>query len=581
MALKKVNYEKKVTRITAENLNEIQDSIIILEKEMPEVKNTAIEAKKAAEAASDEVSRFSELIGQQVDDWLEEHPEATTVQEKSIEMKHLTDDFFSGINTNALLLGFVPNDESFDNSPILQEWLDNLQKGSPALYFPAGVYYFKTPVTLNKTGVGCTIKGDTAARDFVYISKVTGLPVAYNSSVLFFNAENSTFLTQVSNSPITVKGITFFSDSFKWTFDGNFNYRPSVPYNIFTYEINKANCSAVDISTYHHCSFIDCLFYGFSGYGLRTGKMNTFNNCKIDCCNVGANTVGNDCTLHGMYISNCVNGILHEASTIFAWGLWIDCCAEYAIKATDNLNGIIDCIIDHINYSAIYAKKAVHLRVTGRINRCGMYYCDTEDWGTLLNDDADAQFESFAKAATISIHTCHSCMFDIEAVNRGVADTGEQLYYTPNVMFNAVSWRRNNVRVPSDNIAVYQFWMVSPAIYKTAYTYAGYCNGANVDKLNRHTENGCYICAYKVNDITYVDVRGTLNNDSITTEPFILFDAVDIALLQNIAPLKIPIIAGNNIFGALTSSDGITFNYYNISGTLANNMSVQGHITSM
>ena len=522
-----------------------------------------------------------EFIGAQVNEWLEEHPEATTtVQDGAITKGKLSNDLLSGLCVNALLLGFVPNDEDFDNSPILQSWLDGLQKGSPALYFPSGIYYFKTPVTLDKAGVGCTIKGDSAARDFIYISTVTGLPVAYNSSVLFFNAENSTFLTQVSNSPVTVKDLVFLSDSFKWNFDGEWNYRPTVPYNLFAYEISKENCNAVDVSAYNHCSLENCLFYGFSGYGLKTCKQNTVNNCKFDRCNAALNIVGNDCTLYNVYISNCVNGIFHEASTIFAWGLWVDCCAEYGIKAAEDLNGIIDGIIDHINYSAIYAKTSTHLKVDARINRCGMYWSGADSLDALKNDDLDVQFKNYSQAATISIHTCHGCDFNLQTSKRGLADDGEQKYYTPNVMINSVSWRQNNLQIPSTDIAVHDFWQISPAIYKTAHTHAGLVHGANIDKLYRHTENGCYICAYKVNDITYVDVRGVVNNDNITA-PFTLFSDVDIALLQDIAPLKIPIIAGNNIFGALTSSDGIIFNYYNISGALANGNSVQGHITSM
>lgn len=485
---------------------------------------------------------------------------------------------------NAILYGFIPNSGDYGdyNSALLQKWVDNLTQDSPTLYFPASVYYFATPVTLNKAGVGCTIFGDAAPRDFVYISKVTGLPVGYNTTVFYFSEENETLFTQVSESPVHLKGITFLSDAFRWTGVEGWNIRPEVPYNVFGYEIVKENCNALDISTYYHCSVEDCLFYGFSGDTIKTAKQNTFNNCKITNCNTGMYIADNDCTFYGLYVSNCVNGITLgvNASTIFAWDLWIDCCAEYGIKAANNLNGVIDGIIDHINYSGIYAKTSTHLKVDARINRCGMYWSGADSLDALKNDDLDVQFENYSQAATISIHTCHGCDFNLQTSKRGLADDGEQKYYTPNVMINSVSWRQNNLQIPSTDIAVHDFWQVSPAIYKTAHTHAGLVHGANIDKLYRHTENGCYICAYKVNDITYVDVRGTLNNDSIT-DPFILFDNVDIALLQNIAPIKIPIIAGNNIFGALTSSDGITFNYYNISGTLANGNSVQGHITSM
>lgn len=487
---------------------------------------------------------------------------------------------------NAKLIGFRADDKDFDNSPILQNWLDNLTPDSPALYFPNGVYYFKSPVTLNKHVVGCTITGDSAPRDFVYISKKTGLPVGYNSTVLYFSADDTytdpTFFTQVSNSPINFSNLVFLSDSFKWTFDSNFNYRPSVPYNIFTYDINKENCSAVDISTYTNSSISNCLFYGFSGHAIKTTKQNTFHNCKISNCNTGILIDGHDCTFYDIYISNCVNGIVltEDAATIFAWSLWVDCCAEYAIKAANTLNGVIECIIDHINYSAIYAKLSTHLKVDGRINRCGMQYSGFSDWASLENDDLDIQFENFAKAATISIHTCHNCSFDLETVTRGLADSGEQLYYTPNVMFNSASWRKNIVQIPSDDIAEYEFWKVAPVIYKTAYTHKGISDGANIHKLNKHTENGCSICAYNLNGITYVDVRGTIDNDSMTF-PFDLFTNVDIQLLKDIAPIKIPIIASAVNTGSLISYDGIKFTYYNINGKLENGNSIQGHITSL
>lgn len=489
---------------------------------------------------------------------------------------------------NAILHGFVPNNADFGdyNSALLQKWVDNLAQDSPALYFPAGVYYFGTPVTLNKAGVGCTIFGDAAPRDFVYISKVTSLPVGYNTTTFYFNKANETLFTQASESPVHLKGIVFLSDTFKWTFDGAlenaWNARPSVPYNLFTYEITTENCNALDISKYHHCSIEDCLFYGFSGETIKTAKQNMFRDCKITNCNTAIYIADNDCTCYGLYVSNCVNGIVlgESTSTIFAWDLWIDCCAEYGIKAANNLNGVIDGIIDHINYSAIYAKTSTHLKVDARINRCGMYWSGADSLDALKNDDLDVQFKNYSQAATISIHTCHGCDFNLQTSKRGLADDGEQKYYTPNVMINSLSWRQNNLQIPSTDIAVHDFWQISPAIYKTAHTHAGLVHGANIDKLYRHTENGCYICAYKVNDITYVDVRGVVNNDNITA-PFTLFSDVDIALLQDIAPLKIPVIAGNNIFGALTSSDGIIFNYYNISGALANGNSVQGHITSM
>lgn len=91
---------------------------------------------------------------------------------------------FSGTwkgDINACWVGAKQNDNSFDNSAILQAWFDNYCEYFPGIVFPCSVYYFSSAVVLSTDkrnkhiyGDGSTFNVNISANDAVFITLNVG-----------------------------------------------------------------------------------------------------------------------------------------------------------------------------------------------------------------------------------------------------------------------------------------------------------------------------------------------------------------------------------------------------------------------
>lgn len=111
--------------------------------------------------------------------------------------------------TNALDVGFVPNDITFDNSGILNNVISSLLNVSN-LYFPSGAYYFNTPPNpISRPFVirGNGINSTAFIRNYNPIDSFSALFEAQNT-VIF---ENFSIMAQIgtsNGSAITLYGLS-------------------------------------------------------------------------------------------------------------------------------------------------------------------------------------------------------------------------------------------------------------------------------------------------------------------------------------------------------------------------------------
>lgn len=455
---------------------------------------------------------------------------------------------------NALSLGCRANDETFDNGSIINEYCNNIDEKA-VIYFPTGVYNVNTPIVLNNPN-GVNMIGDGQQNALVYKSSVDGKMYAKNASALLFNG-SGTLLSTDGDIPVYLDSMAFISNSFVWN-TSRYDERPSIPYNCFSYQINNADCNGVALNSYIHSYINNCIFHGFGGTACKVYKQNYVSNSKFVSCN-HALEIGNDCQLSNLHINNCVRGITVAETNIFLFETWIDNIAEYGIYSDSRINGMIDVMIDHVNYSAIYAAQAEHLQVKGRINRAGMYWAGNNNWDQLENDDNNIKFANFAQAATISIRNCQNSQFILEMTKRDIGDDNQKVAYLPNLIFNSNVWANNQVILPETDICQYQAYRINNTPFTQCY------NGLDTE-LYSHTEHGCTLKVIRRREYIMYEVSGVLDDDNITF-PYKLFDGVDIDPIKISRNIKISIGGGNTKTAHLITTNGVTFTLYNTGGT--------------
>lgn len=310
---------------------------------------------------------------------------ATDKNVKTLMMKDLNNERFSFVN--ALDIGFVPNDKSFDNSLVLQDVVKKYKN----IYFPEGVYYFKSSVSISQSRI--------KMRGIVNASK-SNTPLfksdnytSYQGTVFKFTGIN-TFLTLSGNFGL-IESIAIESNSYNiecnqssQTFDGLFNISKGE---------NEVN--AIDLQSENFN--VDNLFIsGFNGFALRTnGQHRVLKNIDITHCAVGIIMNSFDHVLSDIWMNLCGKAIIFpEGGHYGINNSWFDCIVDDVITVGDSEKKQ-ECFINSSGIwtdlnggSFIKAYGKVVCVISGRIHRCNMKnaYLSDINCGNITGENIEA-----------------------------------------------------------------------------------------------------------------------------------------------------------------------------------------------
>ena len=272
-----------------------------------------------------------DFIGQQVNDWLDEHPEATTtVQDSSLGVEKFTEDAKKQTVKDYVtpqMFGAV-GDGVHDDSHAIQTAIDQTEKGNVLL--PAGTYKTTFPI-ICKPGV--SIIGCGASESIVE---------AYNCDCFVVNPEWGTAIT----------GLTMYSR------DAEGGYYPKSHIGI---KLNGTDVAPGSVNNVVLCDldirgFLDGVYLGYTQFCTMT-RVKT-----LECTNgvrmfgLCVNNSMQDCDITA--VDNCLKIEHDPAKNTRGEGLIVSNCkllsAGYGVNSVSFLSlKITNCIIDLIKNQAL------------------------------------------------------------------------------------------------------------------------------------------------------------------------------------------------------------------------------------
>lgn len=254
----------------------------------------AVYGKDVREAIADGIENCydatEEKITSAVDDWLDEHPEATTtVQDGSITEAKLGNGLYNMVKSqplNVLYLG-VKNDGSEDCSAII-----NRETANNELYFPSGVYRIDNPLYIKHS-----IYGAGASRQFATNNPTQGARLMSNITIL----SDTVGVVNINDGSCDVCGLTIVCN-----FDED-GIRFAPASSAITIKIqnvtvcNIGNATGINVSPDYRCSravyITNCSIFGKGSLSDSRGILidyrafdSLITNCEIMAVKVGINS---------------------------------------------------------------------------------------------------------------------------------------------------------------------------------------------------------------------------------------------------------------------------------------------------
>ena len=295
---------------------------------------------------------------EQVEDWLNKHPEATTtVQDDSITEVKIKSSFLPYVKKDYVIpemFGAV-GDGTTDDTEAIQKALDN----SECLIFLNKTYIVSSTLYIKKS---ITIRGLTSSpykRPIIrYKGESGNLTILKVSDVLF-----SIYDICIDGNSCTVKKTGNTPDT----------NSPTLYYGYYE-NIQGVTGIEIDGSTYgsilENIHVIRC-----SKYGFKFGVFNIFSNLTSEYCNTGF-YVATDSTGLNLRANYCAVGYEVKGNAVQLSNIRADECVYHGISIGNGLGIMItNAILDQIGYSAIDINGSVHSsKVDCHVLRCGTYY---------------------------------------------------------------------------------------------------------------------------------------------------------------------------------------------------------------
>ena len=310
------------------------------------------------------------LILEAVKEWVEELLNGFVKKGNAEDSKSITGRY------NVLDYG-LKGDGTTDNTVALQNMINSVPAGA-VIFFPIGVYNITDTIECPKSVSFVGESYDTQRM----IGSNTRVP---DSQINYVgNKSNITLFKHLNQVRFYARGLAFFGNSY--AIKDNSEAFTTLPYHRFVDEIleNRENINCID---YVEGGVVvrDCMFNGFSGYGLKIGQHNYVKNCGFYKCNVGVIQDKFDSLIENCWFSKCTNAIVcddptHSFTNLSVNDCWCDQVIEHFIKVKCASNAtcmllVNDAWVDMIDGSAIYVEGTLNkAQINGRFSRCGMMY---------------------------------------------------------------------------------------------------------------------------------------------------------------------------------------------------------------
>lgn len=288
----------------------------------------------------------------------------------------------------------LKNDQYTDNTTALRNLIDAVPSGS-VLYFPAGTYNITDEITV---GNSVTFLGDN--------EEMQSANTAYNrlhapmSIITYAGTEEDKTMFKRSTGYLTINFVNITIDggnSYDVT-DNWFGPMSGLPFynqleTIVKRDINGINMLGVDEN---YPSIIkNCMFFGFSGYAIKTTPHKYIERCGFLKCKHGIETTFSDNLLHDLWFCKCGTAVYMlpkqgEVGPAFYASInlsdtWADQLIDHLVEAAPEITSaqIItsNIWVDSVGKSAFYLHTATlaRARIQGTFGRIGMDYAGIAD----------------------------------------------------------------------------------------------------------------------------------------------------------------------------------------------------------
>lgn len=281
----------------------------------------------------------------------------------------------------------LKGDRTTDNTTALRTLISTVPKGS-VIFFPVGTYVITEGIEINKD---VTFLGEN--EEIQTANTASNRPHDPMSIIKYGgNTANVTMFTKASGYydvnfvNLALDGGNSYDVTDNWT--GTFT---TLPFYNQLETTNLAGINGLDVSILSPGIVKNCMFWGFSGYGVKIAQHNYVERCGFYKCKKGIVTKFSDSLLHDLWFCKCGTAIymLPRENDIFASvnvsDIWADQLIDHLVEADSSVTSaqIItsNIWVDSVGKSAFYLPEAVVSRahIQGTFGRIGMDYAGIAD----------------------------------------------------------------------------------------------------------------------------------------------------------------------------------------------------------
>ena len=281
----------------------------------------------------------------------------------------------------------LKGDRTTDNTEALRTLIATIPNGS-VIFFPVGTYVITEGIEINKdvTFLGENEEMQSAGtasnriHDPMSIIKYGGS----TANVTMFTKASGYYDVNFVN--LTLDGGNSYNVTDNWT--GTFT---TLPFYNQLETTNLEGINGLDMSILSPGIVKNCMFWGFSGYGVKVAQHKYVERCGFYKCKKGIVTIFSDSLLHDLWF--CKSGtaiyMMPRENDTFASvnisDIWADQLIDHLVEADSSVTSaqiITDNVwVDSVGKSAFYLPEAIVSRshIQGTFGRIGMDYAGIAD----------------------------------------------------------------------------------------------------------------------------------------------------------------------------------------------------------